>query len=151
MAAGVWFRGWAADAPEHTAAAVVPDAADYAPGEFARRELPGLLAVLALGPAPDVVLVDGFVWLGPGRPGLGAKLFAALGGPAVVGVAKTRFSGADAVEVVRNRAKPLLVTAAGLDPHEAAAGVRGMHGPFRVPTLLRVVDRLARTAHGESG
>lgn len=114
-----------------------------------RRELPYLLEVLARIEQPDalnIVVVDGFVWLGPQRPGLGARLHEALGGRvAVVGVAKTAFQGAPVEEVQRGTSKkPLYVTAIGLDPQLAAAGVHDMHGEHRIPTLLRQVDRIAR-------
>jgi len=42
--------------------------------------------------------------------------------------------------------RPLYVTAAGLDPAAAALHVRSMHGPFRIPTLLKRVDQLCRTS-----
>lgn len=153
VAAGVWFRGWTAEVAEHETVAVLPAAADYQPGEFYRRELPGLLAVLARGPAADLVLVDGYVWLGPDRPGLGAHLWDALGRAVpVVGVAKTRFASADAVPVCRGESKsPLWVTAAGMEATEAAERVAAMAGPYRVPALLKRADRLARTAEGDGG
>jgi deoxyribonuclease V len=122
--------------------------ADYRPGEFYRRELPCLLGVLARGPAPAVVVIDGYVWLGPVRPGLGAHLYEALRRSAgVIGVAKTRFARATgAVPILRGRSRsPLYITAIGLDVAEAARWVSGMHGAYRLPTLLKRVDRLART------
>ncbi len=119
--------------------------APYVPGRFYERELPPILQVLARVTAPlDVVFVDAHVWLGPERPGLGARLHAAIAVP-VIGVAKTAFRGAPAIEVVRGRsARPLFVTSLGVDPDRAAALVRAMHGPSRIPTLLRDVDHLAR-------
>jgi deoxyribonuclease V len=149
VAGAVWFRAWGASAAESEATATVRGVAEYRPGAFCRRELPCLLAALALGPEPDVIIVDGYAWLGGGRPGLGAALYEALGRrAAVVGVAKTRFAGAaDAVPVLRGGSRsPLYVTAAGLDPAGAARRVAGMHGAHRMPTLLRRADRLARTA-----
>ena len=147
FAAGLWFSGWGAASPEFTATAMLPPAGEYEPGEFWRRELPCLLAVLALGPPADAVIVDGYATLGGGKPGLGARLSAALGLPAV-GVAKTRFASAtDAVPVLRGTSRvPLYVSAAGFDVEAAAEGVRGMAGEFRVPALLKAVDRLARGA-----
>jgi deoxyribonuclease V len=148
VAAGVWFRGWQAGEPEREAVATIGEVAAYEPGAFYRRELPCLLEVLQRGPRPQVVIVDGYVWLGEGRPGLGAHLNRALGGDvAVVGVAKTRFAGAaDAVEVCRGASRsPLYVTAAGVETAEVAARVIEMHGPHRVPTLLKRVDHLSRS------
>lgn len=149
VAAGVWFRGWEASEAETEAVAAFFEVAPYQPGEFYRRELPCLLGVLARGPAADVVVVDGYVGLGPGRPGLGAHLHSALGGrTVVVGVAKTRFEGAmDAVPIYRGDSRaPLYVTAAGADAVEAAGWVASMQGPHRIPALLKRVDQLARRA-----
>src|SRR6476661_3945748 len=88
VAAGVWFRGWSAPEVEAEIVTRLAEVAPYQPGEFYRRELPCLLAVLERGPAAEVIVVDGYAWLGPGQPGLGAHLFEALGGrSAVVGVA----------------------------------------------------------------
>jgi deoxyribonuclease V len=65
----------------------------------------------------------------------------------VVGVAKTRFEGAPAAEVLRGRsARPLFVSAIGLEVELVADLVRGMHGADRRPTLLAAVDRACRDA-----
>jgi len=104
VAAGLWFRGWDAATAESQEVVSFAKAAEYEPGQFYRRELPCLLGVLKRHPPADVVIVDGYVWLGNGVPGLGAHLHAAIGG-VVVGVAKTRFVGAtDAVASVAARA-----------------------------------------------
>ncbi len=149
QAAAAWFRGWHAAAAEREATRWFDEVEPYVPGEFFRRELPCLLGVLERGPAPEIVVVDGYVWLGAGVPGMGAHLHAALGGgTTVVGVAKTRFAGAnEAVEVRRGGSQaPLFVTAAGMSAAAAAAGVAAMLGPYRMPTLLKRVDTLARGA-----
>jgi deoxyribonuclease V len=148
VAAAVGFAAWSAD---HASAEVVvtsdaPPAA-YVPGAFYQRELPHLLGVLALVPPPiDAVIVDGYVWLEPGKPGLGARLYEALGGATpVIGVAKTRYASATAVEVLRgDSARPLYVTAAGIDATDAAAHLASMAGSHRIPTLLKRVDQLCR-------
>ena len=148
VAASLWFRGWAAESPSHDAVEYFSEVAEYEPGAFYRRELPCLLGVLARGPKADVVVIDGYVWLGDFAPGLGARLHAAIGG-IVVGVAKTRYASAtDAVEVRRGGSQsPLFVSAVGMPVEEAAARLREMHGTYRVPTLLKQVDSLARTAN----
>jgi deoxyribonuclease V len=141
----VGFDAWTDGAPaiEVVMRSTGPAAA-YQPGAFYERELPYLLGVLERMPAVDIVVVDGYVWLGPAQPGLGWHLHAARGG-IVIGVAKTRYAGADGIEVVRgDSARPLFVTAIGIEPALAADHVRGMHGDFRIPTLLRTVDALAR-------
>lgn len=124
----------------------------YAPGEFYRRELPLLLTILKkLAEPPDMIAIDGYVWLdGKGRRGLGAHLFEGLDQAIpVIGVGKTRFAGAEtfARQVVRGRgASPLWITAAGIGATEAAGHVRSMHGEHRIPTLIGLTDRLARSA-----
>jgi deoxyribonuclease V len=141
----VLARDWldAAPAAEHTLETEV--AAAYVPGEFYRRELPPVLEVLRGVADLATVIIDAHVWLGPDRPGLGARLHDALGGAvAVVGVAKNAFSGAPSLPVIRNAARPLYVSAIGLDPREAAAQVAAMHGPYRIPALIRRADQLAR-------
>jgi deoxyribonuclease V len=64
-------------AMEHVAR--IPKVAAYEPGSFYLRELPCLVEVLR--PLSDVptVVIDGYVWLAKGRPGLGARLFDARG------------------------------------------------------------------------
>jgi deoxyribonuclease V len=117
--------------------------ADYAPGKFYQRELPYLLRALA-GIAPELVIIDGNVWLADHAPGLGARLHREIHVP-VVGVAKNPFRGAPALAVMRGKsAKPLHVTAVGIEPELAADRVRAMHGEFRIPTLLKRADSLAR-------
>jgi deoxyribonuclease V len=153
VAACVLLRDWsdAEAAGDHVER--IARVEEYVPGQFYRRELPCLLAVLdALAERPGVVVVDGYVWLAADRPGLGAHLYEALGAAVpVVGVAKTRFAGASGAREVRRggSGRPLYVTAAGMAVEEAAAHVAAMHGPFRIPTLLKRVDRLCRGAGGE--
>ena len=118
----------------------------YRPGEFYRRELPALRAVLADDGPLDLLIVDGYVDLDPdGRPGLGAHAHTEFAVP-VIGVAKTAFATAThAVPVHRGQAtRPLYVTAAGIPLSKAADLVRAMAGAHRLPDALRLVDRLTR-------
>jgi deoxyribonuclease V len=151
VAACVLLRAWgdehAADEKVERLTRVEP----YQPGQFYRRELPCLLAVLGRVAEPlEAVVVDGYVWLGDEHcPGLGAHLYEALARAVpVVGVAKSCFrSAALARAVLRGSSRrPLYVTAAGLDAAEAARLVQGMHGPHRIPTILKRVDQLCRRA-----
>jgi deoxyribonuclease V len=153
VAAAIAIPTWDTAAPAVLRVVRTPGAAPaYESGSFWKRELPyslaALAAVEAAGVALDVVVVDGYVWLGPGAPGLGARLRAALAGnPAVVGVAKTPFRTAASVarEVLRGASTtPLFVTSDGIEPARAAAHVKAMHGAHRVPTILRAVDRACR-------
>src|SRR5262249_645622 len=123
--------------------------APYEPGKFYRRELPCLLAVLRKVADPiEAIVIDGYVWLADEQsPGLGGHLFQALGSATpVIGVAKPCFRSARAARpVVRgNSRRPLWVTAAGMDLETASRHVQDLHGPYRLPTLLKRVDRLCR-------
>lgn len=155
----VLAEAWTDEAPADELVTEVDGVLPYQPGNFYLRELPPLLQVLSRVPLPlDVIVVDGYVWVDD-KPGLGARLRAALvgsphGHAAVVGAAKTRWhSGAGAplrgeqrvVGVWRGKSvKPLYVTAVGVDVEVAAGWIRGMYGKSRLPTLLRWVDRLSR-------
>ncbi len=158
VAGCILFEAWTDEAPAERIILRTGVAAPYRSGEFYRRELPAILAVLERVHVPlDVVLVDGYVWLGADRSGLGAYLYEALGKRvAVVGVAKTAWGDVAAggstderraIPLRRGRSeKPLYVTAVGMDVRLAAALVAGMHGAHRIPTLLKCVDGLVRSA-----
>lgn len=142
--AAVAFEAWTDGAATLERVDVTPGAAAaYEPGQFYLRELPYLCGLLDRLPAMAMLIVDGYADLGH-APGLGGHLATARGVP-VIGVAKTRYAGAPAIEVRRGDSKaPLYVTAAGVQPAMAAAWVASMHGPYRIPTLLKRVDSLAR-------
>ncbi|WP_428267539.1 endonuclease V [Haliangium sp.] len=147
QSACIVIDGWASPHSIERRVAWIADVAEYVPGQFYRRELPCLLAVLREVRSPlDVIVVDGYVWLGE-RAGLGAHLYDALHRTTpVVGVAKNAYAGATTARAILRgeSARPLYVTAAGMDVDDAATAVRGMHGDHRLPTMLLATDRLAR-------
>jgi deoxyribonuclease V len=150
LVAAVSFATWSDGVPVSTRLVEIESVLDYEPGDFAKRELPCLMAALEgqdLG-GSDAVVVDAYVDLDEaGRPGLGRKLFEALGRRVpVVGVAKTRFEGIpEQWGLARGASKnPLYVSAAGMSMQQARAHVASMHGPHRMPTMLRAVDGLCR-------
>jgi deoxyribonuclease V len=129
-----------------TDTAEVSAGAEYQPGEFYRRELPPLQALIPRSGRLALIVVDGFVDLDTkGRPGLGAHVHAEFGVP-VIGVAKSPFRTAThAALVLRGRSsRPLYVTAAGMPIADAAHLTREMAGSFRLPDALKLADRLAR-------
>jgi len=148
VTACVGFEAWEQEAPSlERAQKSALKAGEYQSGEFYKRELPFLLEALnALATRPELIVVDGYVWLGPNRPGLGAHLHAALGGVVpVLGVAKRPFANSGALELRRGvSTDSLFISAAGVEAAQAAAWVKQMHGEHRLPTLLKRVDRLAR-------
>ena len=149
-AAGVLFRRWTAERPALEVSELIEKVEPYEPGSFYKRELPCLLKLLqAVKQQVETIIVDGYVWLGPGdRPGLGAHLYMALDEEIpVIGVAKSPFKGAvNAQQILRGPSqRPLYVTAAGVDSILAAENIKRMHGPHRIPTLLKRVDELCRS------
>jgi deoxyribonuclease V len=147
--AALTFAEWTDVTPAASYTTTLPTPHSYTPGRFFERELPCLWAVLELLPhIPHTIVIDGYVWLDHNRPGLGWHLYQALHQAIpVIGVAKTAFRGNNAaVPVWRGQSQqPLWVTAVGLPAGAAADHIRTMHGPHRLPTLLKQVDQLART------
>ncbi len=151
LAACVLSRDWPDAATAGEVVRTIERVEPYVPGQFYRRELPCLQAVLAGVSEPlDAVIIDGYVWLKDEHsPGLGGHLFAALGGTIpVIGVAKTRFLSATAARPVKrgDSDRPLYVTSAGMSVDEAVRNIEHMHGPHRLPTLLKRVDWLCRNS-----
>jgi len=65
----------------------------------------------------------------------------------VVGVAKNDFIGLNKLKKVVHRGgskKPLFVTSMGFDVQKASELVISMHGDFRLPTILKLVDQKCR-------
>ncbi|MFN8610153.1 MAG: endonuclease V [Vulcanimicrobiota bacterium] len=142
----VLFHEWSDGQAHQEGTVLYPRVADYEPGAFYKRELPCLWAAVQALARPDMLVVDGFCWLGQGQPGLGWHLHQALEGRCpVIGVAKTAYHGRPGTPVRRGRSQtPLYVTACGVEEDWAARQIENMHGPFRVPSLLRRADQLAR-------
>lgn len=150
QAAYVRFHAWTAPAPaDEGTMTFAAAAAPYESGQFFRRELEYLAQVVDALAKPSLIVIDGYVWLGEGRPGLGMHLYRQLEEKIpIVGVAKRPFrDNAIALPVLRGESRqPLFVTAIGLTGEEAAGHVRAMAGAHRIPTLLKRVDQLTRTA-----
>ena len=151
LAACVLFRGWTDETPAGERVRLIEHVEPYVPGQFYKRELPCLLAVLGEVADPlEAIVIDGYVWLQDEQtPGLGGHLFEALERRVpVIGVAKTEFLSATAARQVKRggSGRPLHVTAAGINVDEAACFIEQMHGPFRLPTLLKRADQLCRNS-----
>ena len=145
-AAVVMFSDYRDVEPSTALTQLMPRAAEYIPGQFYRRELPCIISLIQQIREPLVeIVIDGYVMLGD-RQGLGMHLFNYLKGESpVIGVAKSLFKDAYAAEVFRGRSeRPLYVTTVGMSLQEAAEKIRIMHGNYRIPTLLKYVDMLAR-------
>nr|WP_086938518.1 endonuclease V [Thaumasiovibrio occultus] len=162
--AGVLFECWDADSPIGEFVTRVEEVAPYQPGQFYKRELPCILALLnEHSLAPITFVIDGYVYLdGASKAGLGKHLFDALqqkaakanggvsdqGRPVeVIGVAKKAFVDISTdCELFRGTSqKPLYVTTTG-DVSTAKSAIALMAGKHRIPTLLKRADQLCREA-----
>ncbi|WP_036249600.1 endonuclease V [Methylobacter sp. BBA5.1] len=148
--AGIAFENWQDASEQNVFRSQLGNIKAYRPGQFYRRELPCILKLIEEHQiVPDAIIIDGFVYLdGKSRPGLGKYLYDALQEKiSVLGVAKKPFRGiARECELYRGASKkPLYVTSAGMPLTDAKQHIRSMHGPYRIPTLLKKVDQLCKT------
>jgi deoxyribonuclease V len=145
-AGAVVFSDFADAAGYRTYTKDIPIVERYVPGQFYRRELPCIMAIIgAIEEEIDTVIIDGYVDLGR-RPGLGLHLWKALGEKKrIIGVAKNYFQGSSPIKVFRRGScRPLYITAAGTASLSAADLISQMHGKHRLPTLLKQADSLSR-------
>lgn len=148
VVAGVLFEEWTSGNSRADYISHVDEVQDYVPGQFYKRELPCILALIEEHHLqPYCIVIDGYVFLdGVNKPGLGYRLYEALDKRiAVIGVAKKPFAGiADDYAVLRGDSqKPLYVTATS-DLSQAKKTIASMHGNHRIPTLLKRADQLCR-------
>ena len=155
VAAGVEFENWTDSDIRQSYLSHIREVGDYIPGHFYKRELPCILALLSEHDlSPDTIVIDGYVYLdGHSRPGLGWHLYNALKQTTpIIGVAKKPYKGITAdYAVFRGQSeKPLYVTCAGVTLCVAKKLVASMHGKYRLPTILRIVDQLSKTSRWNS-
>lgn len=149
VVAGVLFEDWESCEGTQIYTATLLDVEKYEPGKFYQRELPCILVLLELiEPLPEVIIIDGYVYLSEDRkPGLGKYLYQELDEAcAVIGVAKSRFRGtpAEAELYRRDSGRPLYVTSVGIPQEKAKRFIADMYGDSRIPLLLKEADQLSR-------
>ena len=151
---GVLFQTWNDSEPLQILEKHIRPIADYEPGQFYKRELPCILGLLEEIDTTQLecIVVDGYVHLDDtGKPGLGHYLWKALDEKLpIIGVAKNSFHQNKLLvkQVLRGESKkPLYVTAVGIELNQAEDFITNMHGEFRMPTLLKIVDQ--RTKYPE--
>ncbi len=147
---GIIFN-WKDEKPEKVITAKVTDVEAYEPGQFYKRELPCLLKIIEQVDMNtiEVIVVDGHVYTNPPSFGLGGHLYEVLDRQVpIIGVAKSGFkhNKNTVVELFRGDSqKPLHISAIGTDLDQAVEHIRYMHGPFRMPTLLTILDQHTKT------
>ncbi|MDB5282428.1 MAG: deoxyinosine 3endonuclease (endonuclease V)-like protein [Bacteroidota bacterium] len=144
---GVLFN-WLDEVAVETIITFVSPVDEYVPGQFYKRELPCILAVLEKMKLTslDAIIIDGYVYTDNQLSyGLGGHLWEKLDEKVpVIGIAKTKFMGNDktVVPVTRGGSKvPLYVSAIGVDVADAADKVKNMSGAHRIPTILKELDK----------
>lgn len=148
----IGISDWSSQEVEFELSEIIEGIDDYESGSFYKRELPCLISILKkveLNPKEDYLVIDGFVVLDDGgKLGLGGYLFEFLDSNIpVIGVAKNSFATIDRLrkEILRGEStKPLFITALGVDLIEAGQCIERMHGDFRIPTILKLVDSYCR-------
>lgn len=130
---------------------IIENVEEYIPGEFYRRELPCILSLLNQIDLTKVeaIIVDSFVYLDNDKKyGLGGHLYEKLNKQIpIIGVAKTNFASIEKNKtgILRGDSqKPLFITAIGIELKDAVEKVTSMAGEFRIPTLLKELDRLTK-------
>lgn len=124
---------------------------EYIPGEFYKRELPCIISLLNQIDLKkiDAIIVDGFVYLDDNKKlGLGGYLYEKLNKEIpIIGVAKTNFATIEKHKKPLFRGeskKPLFITAIGIELQDALQKIESMDGEYRIPTLLKELDRLTK-------
>lgn len=144
---GIGFHNWIDNKIDIMESEIIKGVSDYEPGKFYKRELPCILSLLNKFEISnkETIIVDGYTTIdNQGNNGLGGYLYDALGrNISIIGVAKNRFklNSKNAKEILRGYSlKPLYITALGIDLNFAAEMIKSMHGTFRIPTILKMVD-----------
>lgn len=149
VAAGILFQNWNDEKPSQILTVTLYQVEDYISGQFYKRELPCILELLKqLDKLPKFIIVDGYVFLGKDKKGLGAYLYEALKQKVpIIGVAKNPFQDiSNDTYIYRGKSKkPLYITSTGIELNKAKQYIKSMHGEYRIPTLLKEVDTICRT------
>ncbi|MGJ8659521.1 endonuclease V [Cellulophaga fucicola] len=144
---GVSFNNWLDNTVLEIKEEIIEDVPDYEPGAFYKRELPCIISLLKQYNLKDVelIIVDSYVLLDDdGKLGLGGYLYNSLEQKIpVVGVAKSSFhlNKTNSKALLRGDSiKPLYISAIGISLDKAYELVKSMHGNYRMPTLLQILD-----------
>ena len=153
----VSFENWSDARPKNIDSEIIAGISDYEPGAFYKRELPCILSLLKRFNASEIefIVVDGYVVLNDeGKLGLGGYLFEKLNHEIpVIGVAKSKFHSNNTCskELLRGVSKnPLYISASGVALDKAHECIKSMHGGYRIPTLLQLLDAKTKEKVGDT-
>lgn len=135
---------------------------EYIPGEFYKRELPGIIKILEklqkerpdIWKSVTILITDSFITLKTEDKewgGLGYHLKEYLNSigctnKIIYGVAKSNFGCCEKISklVYRGKSKTPLYVQSTHKNNTAAGVIHNMHGEYRIPTMLKLVDQLSR-------
>lgn len=147
----ICFEKWPDPVPGNLFTEIIEGIPCYESGAFYKRELPCILSLISKIPEKNIecIVVDGFVYLDDhGKHGLGGYLFEALNKEVpVIGVAKSPFRNNRKYvrNILRGKSKkPLYISAIGMNLDEACSRISSMNGAYRIPTLLKILDRTTK-------
>lgn len=126
----------------------VTDYGNYESGQFYKRELPCIQAILEKINCKilDLIIIDGYADFGTQRVSLGQAVYNTYQIP-TIGIAKKacQYCHLMNTEVFRGSSKsPLFVTSYGISQEEARNIVTCMSGKNRLPYLVKLADSYAR-------
>jgi len=144
---GVIFENWDDQKPNNILYSNFDEVSEYESGSFFKRELPCILHLLKNVTLEKIstIIVDSYVFLDDeNKLGLGGYLYQKLNNKIpIIGVAKKAFhlNKKNVIEILRGEStKPLYVSSVGVDLKLAANCIINMHGEYRTPTLLKLLD-----------
>jgi len=148
--AGIMFHSWEAPKPVKIYYGNLTNVKDYESRKFYKRELPCILKLIkANNLKPDIILIDGYVYLdGFLKPGLGKYLYDSLKqATSIIGIAKNPLKSIGSeYQIYRGSSrKPLYITVVGISLDQAKENILKMYGKYRIPYLLKQVDQLCKS------
>lgn len=149
-AVGILFN-WEDTEPKEIIVEYINEVEEYIPGEFYKRELPCLLKIIEKVNLKDLeaIIIDGYIYVDNKRKlGLGGMLWENLDKQIpIIGIAKTSFySNKETVqEIFRGESKnALYISTINYDIEIAIEKINKMSGSYRIPTLLKELDRITK-------
>jgi len=143
---GIIFDKWESVEPVQIITKLTDGVNEYESGKFYKRELPCIIELLKLinMKTIDMIIIDGYVYLDKlDSYGLGMHLYNVLEREySIIGVAKTYFHNNIAEKLYRGNSKvPLYITSVGIEQKQASSFIGNMYGNYRIPKLLKILDR----------
>lgn len=145
------FKDWNSSVYKNSLTEITNNIENYISGEFYKRELPCIISLISKLDVTKIkfIIIDGFVYLDDnGKLGLGGYLYENISGKIpIIGVAKTDFKSLTKNKqlVCRGKSKkPLYITSVGINSDTAADKIKTMSGDYRIPTLLKELDKLTK-------